>query len=319
MGLTVARQTFLAASAVFALVIVAACGEEESTDTITAERFPSAYAQALCGSLQHCCDENLVTENFPACTAGWKGYVENLLAQPAALTNFEPRAAKACVDQIRTAAGVSCQPVPGSISDARDTCLRIFVGKKPIGAPCSTAGECAPDPNGGRVACEAPPERNDAGVLPLSIAPLAILTPVCVVVGDAPLQAPCLPDAANVRSNCGSALYCEPTLRRCVPLGTVGVDCIVGSCAPGGFCATSGPNQGKCVPASPLGGPCTAAGECDTTSRCDVGVQKCVAKKAAGEACAEDLECNVGTCDDGVKKCLKNSIATTNTCNGRTN
>jgi hypothetical protein len=299
-----------------AAFVTAACGDDEGKDTITVDRFPAAYAQALCGSLQHCCDENVVTENFATCTAGWKSYVERLLGTPAARTNYEPRTAKACVDQVRSAANVSCQPVAGSISDARDTCLRIFIGKTPLGSPCTTAAECAPSPTGGRVACEAPPELNDAGVLPLHLEPLAIATPVCVVSAAAPVTAACLVDAASVRSNCDEGLYCEPKTTTCLPLGNVGEACIAGSCAPGGVCAAAGANQGKCVPTSPLGGPCATAAECDATSRCDTGAQKCVAKKLAGESCAEDAECNVGTCDLGTRRCLKNTIATTNTCNG---
>ena len=72
------RLGLTAALSLFGGVVVA-CGSDEGTDTITAERFPSAYAQALCGSLQHCCDENQVAENFASCTSGWKSYVEKLL------------------------------------------------------------------------------------------------------------------------------------------------------------------------------------------------------------------------------------------------
>ena len=311
------RLGLTAALSLFGGVVVA-CGSDEGTDTITAERFPSAYAQALCGSLQHCCDENQVAENFASCTSGWKSYVEKLLGATAALTNYEPRTAKACVDAIRAAGSVSCQPIPGSISDARATCAQIFVGKKPIGAACSTAAECAPDPGGKAVVCAVPPEKLDAGVLPLSVRPFAITAPVCTLSGAASVPGgPCLVDAANVRSNCDPASYCEPKTQKCTPLGVVGADCIPGSCAPGGVCATSGTNAGKCVPASPLGGPCSAPNECDPTSRCDIGTKTCVQKKESGQPCTDDSECNVGTCDVGTKKCLKNSIATTNTCNGK--
>lgn len=297
--------------------MIAACGDDEGTDTISVDRFPAAYAQALCGSLQHCCDENLVVENFSSCTGGWKTYVETLLGTPAARTNYEPRTAKACVDRIRTAGGISCQPIEGSISNARDTCLNIFIGKTPLGSPCTTAAECAPSPNGGRVACEVPPEKNDAGVLPLHIGPLALTAPVCVAAATAPATAACLVNASNVQSNCDQGLYCEPKSAKCLPLGKVGEECIVGSCAAGGVCATAGANQGKCVPTSALGGPCATSADCDATSRCDTAAQKCAARKNAGESCSEDVECNVGTCDTGTKRCLKNTIATTNTCNGR--
>lgn len=295
--------------------MIAACGDDEGTDTISAERFPAAYAQALCGGLQHCCDENLVVENFPSCTTGWKTYVERLLGTPAARTNYEPRTAKACVDMIRGAGGISCQPVAGSISDARDTCLKIFIGKTPLGSPCTTAAECAPGPNGARVTCEAPPEKNDAGVLPLRMNPLAITTPVCVAAAGAPATAACLVNPSSVQSNCDQGLFCEPKSAKCLPLGKIGEDCIVGSCATTGVCATAPPNQGKCVPTSPLGGSCATTADCDATTRCEG--QKCVARKNAGEPCVEDAECNVGTCDPGIKRCLKNTIATTNTCNGK--
>ncbi|MFO0671004.1 MAG: hypothetical protein U0235_15465 [Polyangiaceae bacterium] len=163
------RLGLTAALSLFGGVVVA-CGSDEGTDTITAERFPSAYAQALCGSLQHCCDENQVAENFASCTSGWKSYVEKLLGATAALTNYEPRTAKACVDAIRAAGSVSCQPIPGSISDARATCAQIFVGKKPIGAACSTAAECAPRP-GGKAVVAVPPKARRGRAAPIG-APL---------------------------------------------------------------------------------------------------------------------------------------------------
>lgn len=322
MAKTLARHGLIAEAILLSAasaIAIAACSNDEGTNNISADLFPSAYAQALCGSLQHCCDENQVALNFATCTEGWKAYVQTLLSGPSELTNYDPRAAKACVDAIRTASGVSCQPVAGSISDARATCLGIFVGRKAIGQPCATAAECAPDPSGGRVACEASPNATEGGVLPLSVVirDLAITSPVCVLVPSAEEGAPCLIDPNSVQSNCGEDLYCDPTTTTCIQLGTIGASCVAGSCAPGGICATSGTNAGKCVPTSALGGACAALSDCDTSSRCDLTTKTCVAKKEAGESCTDDLECSVGICDATTKKCFKNSIATANTCNGK--
>ena len=309
------------ASAVLCVLAVAACSDDpEGVDTFSPSKFPAAYAQALCGSLEHCCSENGIAANYAACSSGWKAYVEQLLAGPSALVNYEPRKAKACVDAVRAAGAVSCDPVPGSISDARDTCLQIFAGKKPLGAPCSAAAECATLPEGGRVGCEIPPDDAvDAGVLPLNaaIGAIAAKTPVCTLLGEAGPGVPCLVSAASVRGSCGEDLFCDPKVQKCAPKGAVGAPCIPGSCAAGGACAAGGPNAGLCVPTSPIGGPCATPEECDGTSRCDAAQGKCVAKKLAPESCGSAVDCAIGICDRGTQKCLKNAIATSNACAGK--
>jgi hypothetical protein len=315
------RSSLSGASAAAVVVIVAACGSDTNNhDNIPADRFAAAYAQALCGSLTHCCTENGVSQNFQDCTSGWKAYVERILAGPSALTNYEPRKAADCVDKIREASAKSCAPVPGSISDARQTCAAIFIGKKPLGAPCSATGECAPSPSGKRVGCEAKPGTDaDAGVLPLSIPieSIAIAIPVCVELGGSGAGLPCLPNPADTRGSCDTGLFCEPTKALCVPLGVIGAPCVPSSCVPGSTCAQSGPNQGLCIPTSPLGGPCAAAGDCDATTRCDVAAGKCVEKNLSGTSCTSDNDCTLGVCDAITHQCLKNSIATSATCNGR--
>ena len=281
------------------------CGSDAAL--LTADRFPSAYAQALCGSLRHCCDENAVTYNWETCTSGWKAAIEKRLADPVALSNYDARVATSCVSRVRSSENASCGPLEGSVSDAREVCMKIFVGKKPVGASCASAAECAPPP-AGIADCEPKPGApTDGGTLPLTTS----TPPVCVVLNPPVIGDKCVPAPGPA---CGDEgiLACEPASLRCVSLADVGASCLTIGCRAGSYCS-----GGLCRAKNAAGAPCASAEQCDGTTRCDLtGSKVCVARNAAGIACAADSDCLVGACDPTTKRCLKNSIATTAACTG---
>jgi hypothetical protein len=307
----------LAAAAAFVATAPAGCGTSLASIYIPADRFPASYAEALCNSLQHCCDENAVTFNYNACTAGWKGLIQQRFDDPnaSALANYDPRAATNCVAQVRDAKTVSCASEPGSISAARDTCQTIFTGKKLPGQPCASSGECAPQ-DGAIVSCSPLPAGSDGGLLPLAL-PLG--EPVCVAVPIPDQGAPC---TLNPPHGCagGQNLFCDPGSFTCLPQQDVGGPClptVPASCLPTGFCVTSGPSASLCAAVLPPGSACTDSTQCDTASVCDLAATKtCISRGAPGTACQAGTDCATGACDAIAKKCLKNTIATTNACTG---
>ena len=299
-------------------VVVAAshgCGSSSTRKVLESSSFANAYAQALCTSLQHCCSENLVAYDYVECTKGWQADIERrFLSSPDA--NYDGRVASECIAQIRSAQGASCEPTKGSVSDAKALCISIFAGQKQIGAPCVTSAECAAPPDGRAVCNTGPGSATDGGTLPLTVKILA--QPVCTLIRPPTIGEPCALQAGQVGvANCGAALFCDPASLQCAARAQGGEKCVPNGCA-GGYCATLGNGGRVCASFALAGAACTANEQCDATTRCDLtGSKTCVLKKAAGEDCADNADCEIGTCDATSKKCLKNAFATTAACNGR--
>jgi hypothetical protein len=307
----------------------AGCDNNLKSTFVPAGRFPAAYAQALCTSLQHCCSENAVSYDYNACTAGWEASIATLLASPTASGNYSPQFATQCVALVSAAAAASCQAVPGSLSAARDTCQLIFAGQTPLGGACTASSQCAPV-DGGVVQCAAVP--GDAGMggqLPLSSPPSDAATfgtgadiPVCVLLtmpdaGGMPCALPGVDGGPKTDVCLASGLYCDPSSLTCVPFAQMGGTCdesSITSCAAGAYCLA-----GTCTPTLPPGSPCTDPAECDFTSVCDVaGSKTCILRLLPGAPCTADFQCSVGVCDATTRLCLTNAIATTAACNGVT-
>jgi hypothetical protein len=292
-----------------------------NTVYVSQDRFPAAYAQALCTSLQHCCAENVVSYNYDACTIGWEHTVTSLMAAGGGIYNAQ--AATQCVQMVNAAASVSCQPVDGSISAARSVCQQVFAGQAALGDPCSSTSQCAPL-EGGAVQCAIVPG-DGGGQLPLSFqdptSPTSSLQledqPVCVEVALPDSGVPCMPaNEAGVGDLCvASQLYCDPTTLLCQPLNGAGGPCdpsVIASCSPGAYCLA-----GTCTATNPIGSACTDPAECDFSSFCNPATHTCVARNLPGQKCTSDAQCTVGVCDATTKACLTNTIATTATCNGK--
>jgi hypothetical protein len=322
--------TVLVTALVAAVAAPTSCANPQQ---VTQDRFPDLYAQALCTSLQHCCSENNVTFDYNACAKGWFAAANNVLHGPGSTGNYNAKAATQCIAEVNAAAGVSCQPVPGSISDARTTCQAIFAGTVPTGGPCTSAAQCADVP-GMTVTCAVVPGDGGAstgggGQLPLSdpsvslkgvtLGPLDV--PVCVALPPAMAGGtPCQPGANDVCIASGG--FCDPMMNACAPFNAVGGPCdpaVIGSCQPGNFCSSMGGMAGMaaCVAAGAVGSPCTDPAMCDATGFCDVGGSNtCKPIGKPGSACTSNNQCSIGVCDATTHKCLTNAIATTAACTG---
>jgi hypothetical protein len=297
---------------------------------VTEDKFANLYAQALCTSLQHCCAENAVSFDYNACGKGWVAAVNNVLHGANATGNYNAQLATQCIAEVNAAAGGSCQPVPGSISDARGTCQGIFAGTLPTGAPCTSPAQCAAIP-GMTVTCAVVP--SDAGTsmgggqLPLADPSVSIqgatITPqdvaVCVALPPTmPSPTACTPGPGDLCIAMNS--FCDPASHACAPFNAMGAGCdpaFIASCLPGNFCTDMGGGMGVCVAAGPVGSPCTDPAMCDAMSFCDVtGSKTCVPIGMPGTPCTSNTQCSIGVCDSTTHRCLKNAIATTAACNG---
>lgn len=307
--------------------VIACSAGTIKTDALPVSLFPQAYAQALCASLRHCCDENSVAFVHEQCTAGWKDFVAARLEDPLLAANYDSRVAQDCVRAVSAAENASCEPVAGSISDARAVCQRIFAGKKPLGSPCTNSIECE-QVEGQRVGCEGMPLVDaDAGLLPLTaagfgsfgiaprgLAPLAnpLGPPTCVAIPPPKAGDRCTTPALVSLCESVADLACDQTDGICKSLANGGQPCVAGGCKAGFYCAA-----GLCNPTVGVGDDCTVNEQCGGISRCDLGLRRCVERRTSTESCQSDAECVIGKCDRATSKCLKNAIATSATCTGR--
>jgi hypothetical protein len=289
------------------------CGADAPPKLVDSTQFGAAYGQALCTSLQHCCAENAVAYDYTACSTGWERYVQTSYLS-ALDSTYNAKAANDCLAKIRAASSAPCVPSQGSVSDARDACIAIFQGTKPVGTPCSSAAECMPVA-GSRVVCDVPGGTGgDGGTLPLSFGIRAV--PVCTVIQPPAPGEPCALKPGDPGVADCQALYCDPTTKTCQERGSEGQPCMPGSCASGLYCAAA-TTGGSCASVSPLGSPCGTSDQCDATGRCDLGAKLCVPRSPPGSACTTGSDCQIGICDATTKKCLQNGFATTAACNGR--
>jgi hypothetical protein len=302
---------FVAAVTVAGLI---ACSSPVDHRVLPASLFPQAYGQALCASLDHCCAENQVGFVDTECTAGWKAYAAARLADPIAASNYDERVAQNCIDAIRAAQKATCEAVPGSISDARAVCQNVFAGHKPLGAPCTSSLECAPA-EGMQVGCQGLPiPIPDAGLLPLSVNPLAdvVSPPTCVVIPPPVAGDRCTTPALVAYCESSPELSCDRVAGVCRELQGAGSPCQTNGCLPGFYCEAQ-----LCTPKAVVGDACKTNEQCGGISRCDKASGKCVDRFRGGERCATDADCTIGKCEAAIGKCLTNAIATTTTCRGR--
>jgi hypothetical protein len=286
-------------------------------------RFASAYAQALCTSLAHCCSENAVPFTFGGCTTTARAVAEARLADPIQGGNYDGRLASQCVQAVSAAESVSCDPVPGSISDARTVCQKVFEGRKAIGESCKSSAECKPV-EGQIVGCEGLPLTDpDAGLLPLSIprllegsdlrpldAPRS--TPQCVSFPPMEPGARCSTPALAALCEITGELACDRVEGICKDRANAGDPCNGDGCKAGLVCSA-----GICSPKVGVGDACADNAGCAALLRCDTTTKKCVDRLRPSTACANDSDCSIGVCDAASRTCLKNAIATTKTCSGR--
>lgn len=311
-----------------------ACNPQPSY--VTQDHFAAQYAQALCTSLQSCCAENGIGQDYAACTKGWSAAVNNLIYGPTATGEFNVPLATNCIAEVQAAQGQSCQPIPGSLSAARATCQSIFAGQVPLGAPCSQAADCmqmdgsvitcatVPGDAGGGGGGQLPLSDPRVGLQDISLSPENV--PICVAEPPPDAGMTMGMTSCSINTTAGTdtcthmGQYCDPAMLVCMPQAAAMGACdpaVIASCLPGAYCTAAAMGAGACAAAGPVGSPCTDPSMCDATGMCDLtGTHKCVAILQPGTACTSGSQCTIGLCDPQAKTCLSNAIATTAACNG---
>ena len=268
----------VAVAAIFGVVAwQVGCGPDNGY--VSEDKFAQEYAEALCTSLQPCCSENAVSFNYSACETGWRAAIENLVYGPTSAGNYNATLATKCIAEVRAAQNGGCQPVPGSLSAARDDCQAVFAGITPLGAPCTSAAQCAPM-DGSIISCAAPSGGSaegggGGGELPLAAPGVSLqnLTlspedvPVCVAEvppdgGTAMMTGPpCSIQAEAGTDTCTAmGMYCDPKMLTCTGQAPAGGACdpsVVASCQSGNYCTPAGggparaSRRGPWVPLAP--------------------------------------------------------------------
>lgn len=258
-----------------------------ATPTPVAEnRFASAYADAVCGTLADCCRSNGLAYDRSNCTAAAQGLVQAMLnrGRSSGLT-FDPKVAGACLAAARSSA-IAC----GQDTD-NDACDRLFTGTKQPGAACDSSDECAPSTDG-EVRCNNWFSEGKSGSL-CQVVTRAGTGAACTATSTTP------PPATFVDCEAKEDLYCDSARAVCVSMPKVGEACFI-SCAKSAFCSA-----GRCAARVAIGGACASDNpfnvECVDGAYCDLATTKtCLLKKAAGQSCAGNLECQTRRCNQGV-------------------
>lgn len=299
--------------------------------SLPAAQFVAAAAVAECDDFGDCCAQDQHPFDAQRCRANVTTVLQARVDNAAIL--YDAEAAAHCVAALRASPG-QCATTP----DEFESCLAVFRGSKPIGAPCAEPQECAGYAEDD-VFCWPTPESEQ----PVCAQANRPLEPVgegdacgwtcdqgCTSFGSSASGACLISDGlycANATSTCtplvaeggscaGESLACSSGTfcdgERCARLRADGESCpSSASCAGGLFC-----DDGLCAPlrgegescALRYGGcgdvaPCTYADPtaCQTGLACSTsdGLPVCRAPQPDGAACASFQECSSGWCERG--------------------
>ena len=106
---------------------------DDSGEGIPIDRFAAAFADALCGNIGPCCQQEGYAYDAAACRAKTEGILGNEAAQTKAAGGpYDPKGARACVDVVASLAK-SCS---GDDTEAvyKAACNRVYAGDQPEGA-----------------------------------------------------------------------------------------------------------------------------------------------------------------------------------------
>jgi hypothetical protein len=189
-------------------------------------------------------------------------------------------------------------------------CARICAGPKPMGAPCTTTGECAKSdtmevqcrPVNGVDVCA--PRRARQGETCTST--VSRSTPGHAIEW---LNGPSQRGGGACYYDDG--LYCDPQ-NRCEPLVVQGGDCQRDvACGRAGWCELK---QKKCIPLARVGEACRGLYSCEEDAYCADHINVCEPRKPLGAACQFEGQC-FGVCRDGTcSERPPNALATANNC-----
>lgn len=297
---TVARA-FLGLCGLAALPLFATSGGCSSSATknppVAVADFPTAFADALCGSAATCCAAIGGTFDATKCrdtAAQQSTYLNN--APPG--STYDAQAAGDCVAQVSAQYG-SC---PDSLLNPHGTTsgCSLYTGTAKLGESCANK-LCARTSEKGPLMCE--PRSG-----------------VCTAVVAAATGAPCCPGLAYGGTTCrneqggilplcsNTSSFCDPNSLVCVAPLNDGVTCDARygatPCRSGSYCSRQATGPAVCAPLPGAGAPC-AGGLCASGLSCSRTSDTCAPPLAYGApcdgttpggGCADGLQCTNGRC-----------------------
>ncbi len=322
-------------------IVVAACGgsTEEgggggtasgggagavSSGPVAQDQFAQKYADAICNNAATCCQQYGMPFNGAKCSAGFKGDLEEELAEVGKTAGVSYDAARAgeCIAMVEKIVK-QCVVSEADGAAMQSVCGAVWKGSKAEGEACSSDFECAGAEtgtvecnetyvDGGFVgACEkaTPAVRGKAGDACSSTCTSTAGGSECSGGGGSggstgtPGPAECWVD---------DGLQCGYPSYTCVELVPEDQPCSFSDlCVTSAWC-----KNGTCVAKSQVGGECdyaTMGSACVAGAYCDQTAKKCAAQVAEGAACTESEQCATGRCEEG--KCIpRNAVAGDDIC-----
>jgi hypothetical protein len=278
----------------------------DASSVLTADNFPTTFANDVCGSIGSCClqaglDSSSCKPTLQALLTTW---VTKHGSDPKIV--FDPDAAARCI-QLTRAGFLAC--TDRSLAKQSDSaCNQMFHGTVPLGGGCTNSGQCIP-PSGGTATC-------DSATCTVGPPPSTIDTRHRTA-GE-PCNGTCRPSncswsGGGVGQLCWTddGLYCSDYLGVCVDAPEIGESCDL-YCNKGAHCTA-----GVCAP-NLATGTCEYNDDCITGAYCDrpdtSGSGQCALLREIGAACSNAKQCASGQCLGG--SCRPWSMASDAVCSG---
>lgn len=278
--------------------------ETEELPGIPLQQFTEEFRGATCEHVAAC---NFMpdVQTCMAVIGQEKGIVQSVASANGGTLAYDPAAARACVEALRSAPCTGDRLIPRSI---RETCDSVFAGRKGDGEPCYHAAEC----EGLNAVCEGACDDSCCeGVCRLE-AGFAKLGESCAMKGcteDTYCSAdpdPTMPvcvakigpgeSCAGAADACTLGYSCDPGTQTCFkqadPGGACNPDLAADGCfAIGEYCDA---DQRKCLPLPGVGEPCRSNAYGNNFcafgyAYCNGGTMTCAALPKEGEACPGDI------------------------------
>lgn len=258
------------------VALLGACGKSQSgSEPVTLEQLPGSIASVACESLARCCSSSGHAFDIVTCKRTLSAdFEQELTRESSARVRYDADAAGACLDAIT--ANTHCGDIETGNSSA---CERIFNGTLPLGAECEGDDECREDP-GQDVSCYS---EFELGPRVCTLEQTTTITPVrhgkqgesCVGTCaegdcDGSIPVPAV-NSGGSASMSGEVVLCH---RR-----------------EGLWCS-----GGTCQRLAEVGSRCDSFDSCVGDAFCAFDSGRCTARRANGQPCNSENECQSGNC-----------------------
>lgn len=276
------------------LVVQASCSDssEEPTASATPQGAPAfieRYASLTCAARAQCCagafdQDSCKKQVIDSKTLSFVG------AQSGG-NRYDPAAGERCLAQIERyyKHPLACTEIPFGAPLCDDLFEFPSRGTKKLGENCNTdSTACARDGENFTECRKMNPDGDDNGFfMCVSRPPPGQQGENCQPSVDSPKP---------VLKFCEFGLFCDRNAGTCQPLLDVGASCQGDGCVPGATC-----QEGKCAPKVVAGTACVAPVQCFPAHYCDLTTNTCAPRKAIGESCNSELDCQSEVCTE--QKC----------------